>query len=276
MSLILHLETIATCNARCLFCPYPGEKNKYRPKGWMSSKLYEKIIDEAATIPEIIWINYGGLGEPCLDTALPERMAYAKEARPDWLLKMYTNGVYLTPEKFDALRDAGLGTLDISLNAVSPEQHERVMGLKDKFYTVCEHINYAITNARGVDIQVKAVVNGDNFTAEDQLKFADRWGIKPLGGYGMTVIEANWGGENRTVRPLNGTKCCQLALFQIVVQWNGLVNLCCVDALGQYTFGDLSKQTIREVYNSPEYVSFREMHYENRVDHPMCLNCTQG
>jgi len=93
----------------------------------------------------------------------------------------------------------------------------------------------------------------------------------------MTVVEANWGGENRTVRPLNGKDCCYLALFQIVVQWNGIVNLCCVDALGQYPFGDLSKQSIREVYNSPAYVSFREMHHENRADeHPMCRNCTQG
>jgi radical SAM protein with 4Fe4S-binding SPASM domain len=277
MSLILHLETISVCNARCLFCPYPKEKNQARPKGRMPDELYRKIIDEAATIPEIIWINLGGLGEPCLDKGLVERVAYAKKARPEWLIKMYTNGVYMTPDRFDALMAAGLGTVDFSVNAVSAEQHERVMGLKGKYYEVCNNVGHAISKANGtVDVQVKAVVNGDNFTADDQLAFIDQWGLKPSGGYGMTVVEGNWGGENRTVRPLAG-KTCMLPFYQIVVQWNGIVNLCCVDALGQYPLGDLRTQTIKEVYNSPEATSFREMHDQGRGDeHPMCRVCTQG
>ena len=276
MSLILHLETISVCNAKCLFCPYPGEKNQARPKGQMSDELYRKIIDDAAAIPQIIWINLGGLGEPCLDWKLVERVAYAKKARPDWLVKMYTNGVYMTPQRFDDLREAGLGTVDFSLNAVSAEQHERVMGLKGKFEKVCDHINYAIDHRYNVDIQIKAVVNGDNFTPRDQAAFIGRWGLKALGGYGMTVVEGNWGGENRTVRPLGGTRC-HLPFFQIVVQWNGVVNLCCVDAMGQHPMGDLSTQTIKEVYNSAGPTAFRELHDAGRGDeHPMCRACTQG
>ena len=105
------MATLNTCNAKCHFCTYASPSN-VAPKGVMSMDLYRKIIDEAATIPQIDSIAFSALGEPTLDRFLVERVAYARKARPDWTpFEVYTNGTGLTPKLFDALRDAGMDSL---------------------------------------------------------------------------------------------------------------------------------------------------------------------
>lgn len=245
--------------------------------------LYRKIIDEAATIPEIDQIAFSALGEPLLDRFLVERVEYAHKAKKWALSEVYTNGVGLTPKKFDALRDAGLTSLTISLNATNPKQHEKIMGLKGKFGTVVANARYAIANAQGkVDVVIKAVRNEDNFDEVDQIKFHMMWGIRlapeVYPGNGQVVLEANWADQTRTIetRTLDPNSMCGRAVGQFSVLWDGKVSLCCFDPLLKHELGDLKKQTIREIYNSPWYTQFREDHYNNQAaKYDLCAKCTR-
>lgn len=280
----IHFEPQSVCNAACHFCPYPTAENS-RLKGHMTWDLYKKIIDEAKGIPDITELAFSGLGETMLDPLIVERVAYARDARPEWFTELYTNGVYLTAKRFRALKDAGIGSISISLNAVRPEQHEKIMGLKGKFDQVCENINYAIENrvrADGTEINllVKGVASGDDFNEQDIGTFYSRWGHKKFGkgGYGLLVIEANWAGANRTIRSFDPKSPCMRALAQIAVDWTGQVLLCCFDPLAKRhpVFGDLKKQTIKEVYNSDAYTAFRQAHDEGRADeYAACKGCTR-
>ena len=283
MSIQIHMATINICNSRCHFCVYRKPENT-RPRGTMSMDLYKKIIDEAATIPQIDSIAFSALGEPLLDKHIVERVAYAHKMRPDWTpFELYTNGVYLTPEKFDALRDAGVDSLTISLNAVNAKQHERIMGLVGKYETVVGHALYAKDNTRGkVDLLVKAVRDNKLFTESDQVEFYLRWGarLRPdlLPGVGQVVYMCNWAGEVKTLedREITPDSCCARALCQFSILWDGIVSLCCYDPLAKYPFGDLKTQTIKEIYNSDSYLKFREMHAEDRAgEHPHCRVCTR-
>ena len=273
----LHLEVTGSCSARCSFCIYDSEENRKLPKRPMPMPLFQKIIDEAATIPQINEVAFAGLAEPLMDPHLIERISYTSAARADWRIEMYTNGFALTPEKFEALKAAGLDVLVISLNAVSAEQHERIMGVKGKFDLVCSHIDYAIAHKGDMaHIDARAVVTGDTFTTADAGTFLRRWGVTHLGGYGKLISERNWAGENRTVVPFDPNECCKRALEQISVHRDGRVNRCCYDPLSKYSFGDLKTQTIREIYNSKKYVDFRIMHNENRVgEDAFCAGCSR-
>jgi len=283
VSIQIHLATINVCNSRCHFCVYRKPENTL-PKGTMSMDLFKKIIDEAATIPQMSSIVFSALGEPLLDRHIVERVAYARKARPDWTpFELYTNGVFLTPEKFDALRDAGVDSLSISLNAVDPKQHERIMGMVGKYETVVKHAIHATKNHQNrVDVLVKAVYDGVYFKDADTVQFYIQWGnrlrpdINP--GYGQVVNECNWAGEIPTIegREITPDSCCSRALTQFSLLWDGTVTLCCYDPLAKYPFGDMKTQTIREIYNSEPYVKFREMHDENRAsEHPHCRVCTR-
>jgi hypothetical protein len=269
----LQIETSTTCNAKCHFCPYPVYA-PWRAGKTMPMDLFRRIIDEATDIPQIDNVVLNGLNEPLLDRFLTERYAYI-HSKGRFKEALYTNAVYLTPKRLDELRAAGLTFLVISLNAVDAAQHERIMGLKDKFDIVCANAEYAI--ASGVDVEVHAVSNGDQFTAADSAAFIKRWGMKRYGGHGKVIVELNWAGENRTVRSFTPNECCVRAIAQINVLCDGRVTTCCADMLGTQVFGNLTTQTIREVYNSEAYTLFRGAHAVDNADkYQICKVCTRA
>lgn len=260
-----------------MFCIYPSEENRKLPKIPMPMDLYRKIVDDAATISQITQVAYAGLAEPLLDPCIVARVAYARQRRLDWRLEMYTNGVSLTPARFEQLKAAGLDIIVVSLNAASAEQHERIMGLKGKYDLVCSHADYAIANRGGMHVEVRAVATGDTFDTADAQAFVRRWGAVQFGGHGKLIGEMNWGGAlGRTTSPFDPNSCCKRALDQIAVHRDGRVLLCCLDALGKYPWGDMKTQTIREVYNAAGYVEFREWHRDNQAaKHALCKVCTR-
>ncbi len=106
--------------------------------------------------------------------------------------------------------------------------------------------------------------------------FVRRWGAVQFGGNGKLISERNWAGGNRTVVEFDPNSTCIRALQQIAVHRDGRVLLCCYDPLAQYPFGDLTTQSIREVYNSDPYIQFREWHRDNQAaKHPLCAKCTR-
>ena len=126
---------------------------------------------------------------------------------------------------------------------------------------------------------VKAVVSNDDFTLQDASVFRGIWGVIDDGdGIGQVVLEANWAGENRLIdgRVLNPDSPCFRATDQISIHPDGRIGLCCFDPLVKYKFGDLNQSTLKEIYNSPEYVQFRQWHVDGEASkHPMCATCTR-
>jgi MoaA/NifB/PqqE/SkfB family radical SAM enzyme len=243
----------------------------------MCVELFHKIMDEIATIPSIDSIKLHGLCEPLLDKRLEDFISYAK-AKAAVSVGIYTNGLLLTPERHDSLRAAGLDSLVISLNAVSPEQHEAIMGMKGKFGTVCANADYAIKHNKKV--QVHAVYTTDTFTEADMRTFYARWGDVRKTGNGLVIRDANWGGDMKippkSAGLIFGNMCCHRAINHVYITYDGIVTTCCMDPFGKQRFGDLKTQTLRDVYNGEPYVSFRVAHAQNRADqYEICKNCTR-
>jgi radical SAM protein with 4Fe4S-binding SPASM domain len=278
----LHLETSGYCNAKCSFCPYNSDENKALPKGFMTEALSEKVIRDAATIPHITSMLFSGLSEPLLDQLIEKRAVLARKLRPDWLIGLYTNGFLLTPERFDSLKASGIDSISVSLNAITSAQHEDVMKVRGKFQTVMDHINYARANSGSNGFQVTAVATDDKgggLTDAEARVFMTLWGMTGVGdGVGRLTLSMNWADKTRLIggRVLTPNSTCNRALGQLSVSWAGHVNLCCLDPYGNYRFGDLNNSTIREIYNSAEYIEFREWHRDEvAAKHPLCAKCTR-
>ena len=268
----LQIENTNVCQAKCVFCTYPSMQ---RPKGSQSLALTRKILDEAATIPEIEMVTFTGLGEPLLDPKLLERIAYARKMLPKLPITLFSNGALLTPKLFDNLVDAGLSTLYVSLNGVRPEQRSQVMGLDD-FEKVTKALDYARETSNGrCGVIVKGISSKDLMECGDADKFRARWGgFTAEGGSAFLHLEGNWAGKMFPMRVLP-TEPCSRALSQIMVLWDGRVALCCFDGEGEVILGDLNTQSIREAYNSEKYVAIRQAHHEGRRQSvPICARCT--
>lgn len=271
----IQLETTNTCNADCVFCPY---SKMVRPKGLMTMPLFQKIIDEVATIPAIDHITLTGLGEPLLDRHLVDRIRYIRSVLPNVLTDVYTNGSFLRPKLADQIIAAGLSVLYVSLNAVSKEKRLAVMKLDD-YEMVVEYINYAKAAAAlaggGTQVIVKAIVAKDLMEGNESSQFVEIWkGDWDKGGAAFRHLEGNWAGSMWALRvPLQGA--CDRALNQIMVLQDGRVSLCCFDAEGREILGDLNHQSIKEVFNGPKATAIREAHYSGRRnDVEICAQCT--
>lgn len=242
----------------------------------MPMSLYKKIINEAATIPEIDALCLTGLSESLLDPLLEDRIKYAKEKIPQVKVDIYTNGTYLTPLKFEQLKAAGLDGLNISLNAGDAETRKKVMGLDD-WEKVIANILYANSHKGEIKLEVKAVIDSKDFTAEDSEVLYRAFGWSKDGGIFQGVRGGNWAGERDDyMRDFKPNECCFRALWQIYVTVDGKVTTCCWDPLGKQVFGDLKEQGIKESYNSDAYVAFRQAHFEDRADqYDICAKCTR-
>lgn len=239
----------------------------------MSMDLYRKIMDDAASITEITEVCITGLSESLLDPHLVERVQYTRRVMPDSFINIYTNGTYLTQERYKRLQDAGLDMILVSLNAADAETRKRVMGLDD-WETVIGNINAAIAAETTCKVHIRAVCNPDSFTPEASQVLYDLWGWREHGGRVQTVREGNWTGDNRTVRGFTPNECCDRAIGQIYITFEGKVTTCCQDPLGKMVFGDMNGQSLREVYNSEKYLQFREDHSADQADKwDICKGC---
>ena len=111
------------CNARCRFCNFPqvpaDERVMADPEGLLKGLVRAR---EAG----IRYISLTG-GEPLLYPELPEVLARCRQLGIQTIL--CTNGALLNPRRIRELRDAGLGTLIISMDADSPDRHDEHRGL---------------------------------------------------------------------------------------------------------------------------------------------------
>ena len=267
----IQIETVTSCQAQCFMCPYSRSVNDGRRGKVMDDDLFRKIIDEVMGIEPIKQVSLQGLGEPLLDPKIVERVEYVTHAPRQVRTLMHTNGILLSPDMSKRLHDAGLAMLVVSMNATSAEQWERVFGIKGKYDQVCENLR-AAKALPGWTVSARAVVNGDVFTTDDATKLKEQWGEDSI-----LVSETNWISHNRTMHTQADPNLgCSRALTQIYVNYDGDVGMCCMDSFIRKRFGNLRTQTVREVYNSEEYVKFRKAHAEDRAtDVPECIGCTR-
>ncbi|MFQ5862369.1 MAG: radical SAM/SPASM domain-containing protein [Candidatus Brocadiales bacterium] len=122
------------CNAKCSFCSFPDIASK----DWVFVDT-----DRAKEALDILYgrgvryITYVG-GEPLLHPGFFDIISYSVDK--GIVSMMSTNGVYLTPENIRAMKDSGLSTIFISIDATSVEEHEKNRGLPG----VCKTIQKAM------------------------------------------------------------------------------------------------------------------------------------
>ena len=119
------ITVVATdiCNLRCKMCQYAfSEDPSYQLNrlGKLPFALFRKVMDE---IPGRPLVTFTG-GEPLINTAVPEFIAYAK--RKGRFCTLTTNGWFLA-DHARALCDAGLDILIVSVDG-PPDVHDQIRG----------------------------------------------------------------------------------------------------------------------------------------------------
>ncbi len=121
----IYLEVTNRCNSLCASCPLTYDHFlRFEPKHHLNWTQFRNVVDQLPTIERAV---LHGIGEPLLNPDLPRFVAHLKQRGAEVLFN--TNAVLLDERCGDALVEAGLDELRVSLDAVTPELYHQLRGI---------------------------------------------------------------------------------------------------------------------------------------------------
>lgn len=234
----IEIETINRCNGICSFCPI-NSKIDPREKKIMSEKLFKSIISQLQDL------NYAGKialfsnNEPMLDERIIDFYEYAKKQIPNAWFFMFTNGTLLTLDKFKRL----ITNLDELIIDNYNQQLQLISNSKviknycEEHWELCEKVTIVLRKPNEI--------------------LSSRGGDAP----------------NRKKLISYGEETCVLPFKQIIIRPDGKVSLCCNDPLGKNTLGDLTQETLWNIWYNENFKDVRKALYIGRKEWKHCKYC---
>ena len=280
---LVQIQTTSTCNGKCIICPYKGSWFDTNP-GRMTDELFQKILNDVNDYdPKFSGVFCPYLcNEPFADRMLAEKasmianqlykpqleistnLTMASNAQIDKLLKVYENNDWR-------------GRMMISHHGTNKVTYERIMGLP--YGKALNKMKYLIKKAEGrLPIWIHTAVSSRDQTYEvstpaaiyrhwmdflidndlptnkitvHPLQFHSRAGNVPTNDW-------DYSKEVRQIGPEHPFDCPRIH-GNLHVLYTGEVVLCCCDYQKQTVMGDLSKQTIKEFFDSEAWKATVQM-----------------
>ncbi|HJZ50141.1 MAG TPA: radical SAM protein [Roseiflexaceae bacterium] len=140
----IYIEVTNRCNSLCASCPLTYDHFlPFEPKHHLTWPQFRRIVDQ---LPRIDRAVLHGIGEPLLNPQLPRFVAHLKQRGAHVLFN--TNALLLDERRGDALSEAGLDELRVSLDAATPELYHRLRGI-DKFEQIIANLRAFVARHGG-------------------------------------------------------------------------------------------------------------------------------
>jgi pyrroloquinoline quinone biosynthesis protein E len=118
---------LAEITYRCpLHCPYCSNPPQARSNGELAANEWTRVIREAAALG-VLQIGFSG-GEPLVRPDLPDLVRAARET--NLYTNLITSGIGLDDDRIDALRDAGLDSVQLSFQSDNLDLADEIAGAR--------------------------------------------------------------------------------------------------------------------------------------------------
>lgn len=270
---LVHIETLAVCNAACTFCPYPGLERKGTR---MPDVLVEKIIDDLTAIPRSLRFQLSPykISDPFLEPRLFDILARVNEKLPNAGISLITNGSALTDRNIEQLRRIrNISYLTVSLNFHDAAEYQEVMSMPlERTLGRLESLHKKHSAGEiGFPVRVSRVSG-----APDDDKLFVQWVKTSFPAFQVCILPRNdWLGSVDTgsfAGEIPDVPCHRWFDFSITA--TGKVALCCMDGKGEYPKGDVSRDHVLDIYNQPRLRAWRETLMSRRAAGGPCNRCT--
>lgn len=266
-------ETLALCNARCVFCPYETLSRKGTE---MPSALIDRIVRELAAFKLPFYVSPFKVNEPLLDQRLWMICEAIEEQVPLARLRLFTNGQPLIPRHLDWIgKLKHLEHLWVSLNEHDPQRYGEVMKLS--FATTFARLQLVhemtVDGAFRHPVVVSRVSDGNGVMySHRDIEFTD-WVRKQWPLFRPQIIKRDgWlGYVEPSSKSVPHAVCGRW--WELNICADGVAALCCMDGKGEFAIGNLHTSTLLELYNQPWYVE-RRMRAKSRAGIEPCQRCT--
>ena len=263
----LHVDFEASfrCNLSCPMCFRPHiQKKEY---GDMDFHLYKKGIDECVK-NDLYSIRLSWRGESTLNPHLVDMIEYAKR-KGIKEVSFITNGKLLEHDLIIDLINVGLDYLTISIDGL--EEHYNHLRKPITFEEITRKIRnlYYLKNSIGNGLPLVKIQGIWTYVKKNPSLYynhfkdiTDNISFNPEHDYSVKKISQN------------SAITCQYPWQRITISWNGDIPLCIAD-WNQYTLlGNLSNNSIKNIWLGAAIENYRKMHRnKERLNIQCCKQC---
>ena len=271
----VYLEITNVCNLNCSFCP--GTK---RPAGFLSVEEFRRFGAKLRPHTEYLYLHL--MGEPLLHPQLGELLDIAGELR--FRVMITTNGTLLGER--GELLCASPAVEKVSVSLHSFEGNEGGGGLGDYLKSCFQFAREAagagkrcalrLWNLDGAETRGANRLNGE-ILAELERTFPKPWREGRRGTTLAPGIFLEWGERfdwpDLKAPEEEGPGFCYGLRDQVGVLWDGTVVPCCLDHEGDVPLGNLYRQTLDEILDSPRARALYEGFSRGEAAETLCRRC---
>ncbi|MGL4208611.1 MAG: radical SAM protein [Candidatus Adiutrix sp.] len=275
----LNLELTNHCQLDCLFC---SRQKSRRPLGYMNLETLKIIINEASNYPEC-GLRLTGWGEPLLHPQIAQIVTMIKQASLP--LKIYTNGLALTPELMQVFIEQKVDDLQFSMQGLTPKQYE-FNRRQAKYANLRQAIEMAAT-LRGTSshpfLSVLSSVLADEAETADSQAFCQDM-LTLVDKVAIDLTNLNFVSDQKRIQPFLKNQSdglvrglCVDVFLALEIKYDGLIQFCGQDAeaLPEHSLGYVSEITLHEAWHSPKMNGQRNQ-VGRKMGHEamsVCQNC---
>ncbi len=234
------------CNRTCVFCPRSDPKVFPNINEHIPVALYEKILSDLSTVDYDGMILFSAFSEPLLSKNIETLIGISKRHCPKIRVESVTDGDFVTASKLQAMFEAGLDTLLISMYD-GPEQEGHF---------------HALVAESGV--------------SPEKVVLRKRW-LPPEEHFGITLsnrsgmVEIPQVGVGKLAEPIK--RPCHYPFYQVLVDYDGSVLLCPHDWGKKLIVGNVNDTGIMDIWNGSAIKRARINLSKSDRNFPPCNVC---
>lgn len=199
----------------------------------------------------------------------------------DILIYITTNGALATPEKLQAVIEAGLDSIKFSVNGGTEATYCKVHG-KNDFSVVKNNITWLRNYLDDNDLNVKTFISfvKCNFNKEDvdiiKTEFenlVDKIYVFECGNQGGNMGEQLLKNGILDVLKPGAVAPCAMLFNRVHITSEGYLDACCTDTDGNLKVADLHKVSLEEAWHSKVFRELRKQHMTELQSNIACYSC---
>jgi hypothetical protein len=260
----IQIETSVVCNSNCIFCPH---KEMERGPNYMEDRVWKKIIDESrgkGVIYRPFMIN-----EPFVDLRIPEIVRYIRQdasAR----VEFNSNGNFHPQFDITAALEAGIDWIRFSVDGFT-EQTFKKSGRGGNFQKIVSNVLRFIEerNRLGNPCHIEVRMIDLDITKDEQKSFVEFWSQHADEATITQLYNWPWSGQSTCFKAP-----CPKIVNEMFFMSDGRAVLCCWDAFGRGVVGDVTKQSVEEIWLGNPNQQYRDMLKKGERDKiHLCSRC---
>ncbi len=289
----LTIDPANFCTLKCPFCP-TGQGRGSRVKEILSWDNFKKVMDELGRY--LVHIDFCNWGEPLLNRDIYKMVKYAKQHGID--TKIDSNFNQFSEKDAEDMILSGLDKLIVSLDGVTPQTYSKYRVGGD-FKRAMGNLKLLLKKRKELNkshpyISWQFLVFRHNeHEIEEVKKIASDLGVDHVGITKAFIGDKDWiplneeysryqkkeikdGYTSEHFKP-SQDKTCNWPWEAIVINPNGSVSVCCSVEDEKDDFGNIFKNSFRDIWNNEKYRIARRYIKEREaidtVNNNICIGC---